>query len=315
MQISPQSMPSFQHFPGPVRTFARTIVQKDFLLPAPALVSGVATAWALNKSAPAAYLLGKVKHGGWWYFFLVGVGVKTPLPFLLLCLPGLWAILARPPRWTAVAPVAAAAAIFFVTMFVQYNTGVRHVMVVFPLLAVIAGCGCGFLWRLPGRWRVGGRSALAALLLWQCVSSLKAAPDYISYFNELAGRDPSRVLVAGCDLDCGQDLFRLSQVLHEKHVSHLSLAVWSSADIAQMNLPPFETLPPFQPVAGWVAISRRSLRLGDVFHTTYPPDAFSWLNQRQPAGKIGKTILLYYFPPDAPARASAIPLSPLKPVP
>jgi hypothetical protein len=78
MQISPQSMPSFQHFPGPVRTFARTIVQKDFLLPAPALVSGVATAWALNKSAPAAYLLGKVKHGGWWYFFLVGVGVKTP---------------------------------------------------------------------------------------------------------------------------------------------------------------------------------------------------------------------------------------------
>jgi len=46
------------------------------------------------------------------------------------------------------------------------------------------------------------------LLLWQCISSLNAHPDYIAYFNELAGRDPSRVLVTGCDLDCGQDLFR-----------------------------------------------------------------------------------------------------------
>jgi hypothetical protein len=155
-------------------------------------------------------------------------------------------------------------------MFVKYNAGVRHVMVVFPLLAVIAGCGCGFLWHLPGRWQVWGRSTLAALLLWQCISSFSAAPDYIAYFHGLAGRDPSRILVAGCDLDCGQDLFRLSQALHERHISHLNLAIWSSAEMSQMSLPAYEILPPAQPVTGWVAISRRSLRLGDVFHTSYP---------------------------------------------
>lgn len=246
------------------------------------------------------------------YFFLVGVAVKAPVPFLLLSLAGLWALLASRARWTGVAPAAAAAAIFFVTMFVKYNAGVRHVMVVFPLLAVIAGCGCGFLWKLPGRWRAWGRSALAALLLWQCVSSLKAGPDYIAYFNELAGRDPSRVLVAGCDLDCGQDLFRLSQVLQDRHIPRLNLAVWSSADMSQMNLPAFETLPPFQPVTGWVVISLRSLRLGDVFHTTYPPDSFAWLNQRQPVERIGKTILLYYFPPDPLAVAVPVPSSELR---
>ncbi len=301
MQISPEAMPSFQHFPGPARSLARTVVEKDFLLPAPPLVSGVATAWVLNNTAPAAYLLGQVKQGGWWYFFLVGVGVKTPLPFLLLDLVGLWAILSRPMPWTALAPAASTVAIFVVTMFLKYNAGVRHVMLVFPLLAVIAGCGCEFLWVSPGRSRVWARSALAALLLWQCVSSLKSAPDYIAYFNELAGRDPSRVLVTGCDLDCGQDLFRLSEALHERHISQLNLAVWSSADMTHMNLPAFETLPPFQPVTGWVAISLRSLRFGDLFHSTYPPDAFAWLNRRQPAAKIGKTILLYYFPPDAAA--------------
>jgi hypothetical protein len=48
MQVSPESMPSFQHFPGPARRLAQIMVEKDFLLPAPALVSGVATAWVMT---------------------------------------------------------------------------------------------------------------------------------------------------------------------------------------------------------------------------------------------------------------------------
>lgn len=299
MQITPESMPSFQHFPGPVRGLARTMVEKNYLVPVPALMRGVATAWVLNKSAPPAYLLGRVKDGGWWYFFFAGVTFKTPLAFLLFFLVGLWAILKRPERWQAVAPAAATGGIFFITMFVKYNAGMRHVMVVFPLMAVTTGCGCGYLWSSPERWRMWRRIALVTLLLWQCVSSLRAAPDYIASFNELAGRDPSRVLLGGCDLDCGQDMFRLSRVLGEKHISHLNLAVWSSADMSEMNLPPFEIPPPHQPVTGWIAISRRALRLGDLFHLAYPPDAFSWLNQQQPAGSVGKTILLYYLPGNA----------------
>ena len=281
---------------------------KDPLLPAPALLRGAAVSWALNQSAPPGYLLGKVKSGGWWYFFLVGVAVKTPLPFLLLCLVGGWAVLARQPlRWTAAAPAASVIAILFVTMFVKYNAGVRHVMVVFPLLAVMAGCGCGFLWQTEGKWRRWGRSTLAALLLWQCLASLRAHPDYIAYFNELAGRDPSHVLVTGCDLDCGQDLFRLSQALRQGNISHLKIAVWSSADMSRMDLPSFETPLAFQPVTGWFAISLRSRLTGDLFHDTYPPGAFAWLGQRQPVVKIGKTILLYYIPPGASTDATGEP--------
>jgi len=233
-------------------------------------------------------------------------GGKAPVPFLVLCLVGLRAFLTRPVRWTAVAPAAAALAIFLVTMFVKYDAGVRHVMVVFPLLAVIAGGGCAFLWQSPGRLLAWRRLALATLLLGQCVSGLRAHPDYIAYFNEFAGRDPSRVLAAGCDLDCGQDMFRLSHVLQEKHISHFKIAVWSSADLSRMNLPAFETLPPFQPVTGWIAISLRSLRLGDVLHSTYPPGAFSWLAGKRPVEQIGKTILLYYIPPNPVAAPAEI---------
>jgi 4-amino-4-deoxy-L-arabinose transferase-like glycosyltransferase len=89
MQLSPDAMPSFQHFPAPVRSIARNMVLRDSLLPAPALLKGFATSWALNKDAPPGYLLEDIKSGGWWYFFLLGVAVKTPLPFLILCIVSL----------------------------------------------------------------------------------------------------------------------------------------------------------------------------------------------------------------------------------
>lgn len=296
MQLSPESMPSFQHFPGPLRGFARNLVLKDSLIPAPALLHGAAIAWSLNKAAPPAYLLGHIKNGGWWYFFLVGVGVKTPLPVLLLCLIGLAALWIQRSRWSALMPVAAVAAILIVTMPVKYNAGVRHVMVVFPLLAVLAGCGAAYLWQREGSRRIWRRLLLGGLLAWLAAASFGAGNDYIAYFNPLAGSDPSRVLVAGCDLDCGQDIFRLAHALNARHIDHLDLAAWSSADMSRMGLPPFEVPPPFKPVTGWFAISLRAQRFGDVFHTAYPPNAFDWLDRYQPVERVGKTILLYDIP-------------------
>jgi dolichyl-phosphate-mannose-protein mannosyltransferase len=303
MQLTPENMPSFQHFPGPVRSIARDMVTSDWVLPAPALLKGIADAWVLNKSGSQGYLLGKTKTGGWWYFFLVAVAVKTPLPFLILCMAGFAVLLPqkRERRWQALAPALSALAVLIATMGVSYNAGLRHVLIVFPLLAVVGGFGAAYLWQLPGRARFSTRVLLAALLLWQGLASFGARSDYIAYFNPLAGKDPSTVLITGCDLDCGQDLYRLADELRAQHVSHVNIAMWSSADLSYMGLPEMEVLPPFHPVTGWVAISARSLRFGDVFHTTYPPHAFDWLNQYPPKEWVGKTIRLYYVPPDTPA--------------
>ncbi|MGB9083807.1 MAG: glycosyltransferase family 39 protein [Terriglobales bacterium] len=303
MQLTPQNMPSFQHFPGPLRSIARDAVISDCALPAPALLKGIATAWTLNKSTPLGYMLGKTKAGGWWYFFLVAIAVKTPLPFLILCMIGMAALCARrgERRWQTLAPAVSAIAILAVTMGVSYDAGLRHVLVVFPLLGVVGGFGAAHLWQLPGRARLGGRALLAALLLWQGIVSSAARSDYLAYFNPLAGKDPSRVLITGCDLDCGQDLYRLAEALRAQHVSHVHIAMWSSAELSYMGLPEMEVLAPFHPVTGWVAISARSLRFGDVFHTTDPPHAFDWIDRYTPKQQVGKTIWLYYIPPDTPA--------------
>ena len=303
MQLSPQAMPSFQHFPGPLRPLARKLVVSNPVIIAPGLFHGVLAAYAFNKEGPPSYFLGQMKKGGWWYFFLVDLVLKSPLPFLILSVIGFIAIArlarARQWTWTAFAPGVAVLAVLLVTTSVKVYYGIRHVIVLFPLLSIIAGCGAMYLWQLQGSKRIWGRVLLLGLLLWQGISTVAAARDYIAYFNELAGQDPSRFFVAGCDLDCGQDLFRLSQALQARHISNITVAIWSSADMSKSGMPDFTVPPPFQPVEGWFAISLRAQRTGELFHTTYPAGAFAWLDPYQPIEHIGKTIRLYYIPRNA----------------
>jgi len=297
MQLSPQAMPSFEHFPSPLRSIAQKAVLANAAVPAPALLQGLAESWVLNKSAPPAYLLGTIKNGGWWYFFFVALGVKLPLPFLILVLFGLVASVqvALRRQWQPILPAVAALAILAVTTQVNCYYGVRHILVVFLLLAVVAASGAAWLWNRERRARFFTRALLFGLLLWQGVASFNARGDYIAYFNQLAGHNPSQVLVAGCDLDCGQDLLRLSQWLRQRNISHVSLAVWSSADLSGTGLPDFEILQPFHPATGWIAVSLRSELLGDVLHKTYTQGALSWLDRYRPAAQIGKTIRVYYI--------------------
>jgi len=65
--LSPAAMPSFQHFPGPLRNVARRAVLTDPLIPAPELINGFAQIWVANKEGPPAYLFGHIKNGGWCF--------------------------------------------------------------------------------------------------------------------------------------------------------------------------------------------------------------------------------------------------------
>jgi hypothetical protein len=306
MGLSPASMPSFQHFPAAVGRLGRSLMFSNPRIPAPALVRGMATAWVLNQTHPPAYLLGHIREGGWWYFFLVGVAVKSTIPLLVLTSWGVFCCrsIAREGRGSALVPATCILAILLVTMPVKYNAGVRHVLVVFPLMAIVAGCGCSYMWSLGKEKRLWAMAALIGLLSWQLVATVGASDDFLAYFNPFAGSDPSQVMVAGCDLDCGQDLFALERELRNRHISQISLALWTSTDMSKTDLPKFAVPQPYQPVAGWFAISWRALRLGDLFHTTYPPDAFGWLSRYQPVAHVGKTILLYYIPQDQLGRST-----------
>jgi len=300
--INSASMPSFQHFPRPLRATAQAVVLRNPRLPAPELLHGIALAWALDKSPSPSYLFGHLKSGGWWYFYVVGLGVKLPLPLLLLFAAAV-IVLLKYRETSAHFPLVALAAVLLITLRVSYQVGTRHILVAVPLITIVAGLGMGSLMQ-RAKWRSVAGAVVVALLVWQAAESASAQSDFLAYFNQLAGKDPSSVLVTGCDLDCGQDLFRLARELRARNTSECALLVWSSADIARSDLPR-NGLENSSDVRGCIALSSRAFRLGDVLHQSYGPGYFSWLNNYQPVANVGRTIRLYDIPQPLETKGNA----------
>jgi hypothetical protein len=265
-------------------------------MPAPEILSGLMEVRLHNDQGHAAYLLGQNSLDGWWYFFPVAVAVKTPLGFLLLALLGTGAALALPSKyapWQLRAAGVCGLAIIAACMPAHLNIGVRYTLPAFPMLAVAAAYGAMILFR-RGRWKW----LAVGLLAWAGTASLLAHPDYIPYFNELAGRHPERILVDS-DLDWGQDMQRLSTRLRQLGVEHVYLACHYSGDDSKLGLPEWDGLPPFQPVKGWVAVSFTKLETYGWYaarEMRRPGRAYDWLNAYRPAERVGKSILLYYVP-------------------
>jgi len=119
--------------------------------------------------------------------------------------------------------------------------------------------------------------------------SLLAHPDYIAYFNELAGRHPERIVVDS-DLDWGQDLPRLRDAVVDRRIDRLWIAYFGSTDLSRYPISPaIRRLPPRTMVKGWIAISKTSLK-----GAYGRPDDYAWLEQQTPVQEIGKSILLYH---------------------
>ena len=259
------------------------------------LVNGIMAVKAHNDAGHLAYFMGEVRHDGWWYFYLVALAVKTPIPVLVAGTAGLVWLAAAGVRardsWALAPAVLVVTILVFASTFSRINIGIRHVLIVYPFLAVGAGY---LLWR-GWRWATAlasPRAALAAktavlgLLLWQFSTLWRAFPDYLPYFNE-AVREPQRILVDS-DLDWGQDLRRLEWRAAQLGIPKLNLAYRGTAVLTKEPLPPFVVLPPRQPASGWVAVSA-------LARTRNAAD-YAWLDGYQPLERVGKTIDLYYIP-------------------
>jgi hypothetical protein len=259
-------------------------------VPAPQLLDGL---WQVHNHVDAghtAYLLGRHSFHGWWYFFPVALSVKTPLAILLLALCGVLA-LRREKRRAMWMPAILCGVILAINLPTSLNIGVRYMLPLYPLLALTAGIGTVWLWNRL-------RPAAILLLVWTVLSTAAAHPDYLAYFNELAGAHPERILVDS-DLDWGQDMARLAAELHRRGVPYLHMACLYTGDDTRLGLPAWDSLEPYQPVTGWVAVSQTMLQnFGWMAAQQRGRSdlAFAWLDRYQPLGRVGKSILLYEIP-------------------
>jgi hypothetical protein len=278
-------------------------------LPAPEIFRGIQQVIEHHARGHHAYLLGQRSDRGWWYFFEVALGVKTPLAFLIPLGFGVALALPRQQRYRRLwLPLAFAAGILLVGVFSRINIGLRHVLPVYIGFAVLTAVAVVRLLELT-ETRKWVRIALPLLVVWLAGSSLLSHPDYLAYFNELGGSEPEKILVDS-DLDWGQDLKRLAERLHEagaREVTFLPAIIVDLADLEREHgFPPIrDKVDVLRPNPGWNAVEAtcwKELRLG---LGDEHPEVTLWPDRAKPLERVGKSILLYYFPYPAEGSAAA----------
>ena len=115
------------------------------------LVNGVVAVKAHNDSGHLSYFMGEVRETGWWDFYLVALAVKTPIPLLIAGPLGV-AWLARTGwrrghSWALAPLVLVATLLGFASTFSRINIGIRHILIVYPFLALGAAYVALRAWR------------------------------------------------------------------------------------------------------------------------------------------------------------------------
>lgn len=221
-------------------------------------------------SGHTSYLLGELSNGGSWLYFPVALLVKLPIPALVCGAIGCAALVRSREQaiWIGL-PIGF---FFALAMASSVQIGIRHLLPLFPFGFVAAGLGLE---------RVGRRSrtALAIVCALQLAEALWTAPHGLAYFNAFAGGSSNgyRVLLDS-NFDWGQHDEQLREYLESRAdkgggegLEGLAISPDASA-----------------PRAGRTIVGASALHgiLG-------PPNAYAWLREHEPVGRIANTWFEY----------------------
>ncbi|MEE8390335.1 MAG: hypothetical protein V3S14_05995, partial [Anaerolineae bacterium] len=198
------------------------------------------------------------------------------------------------------------------SLFSSVNIGYRHLLPTLPFLFI-------FISRIAnGEWRMANRISRFAfyvlrftfyvLLVWHLVGTLRIFPNYLAYFNLLAGgpAEGYRYLVDS-NLDWGQNMWQLRDWMQENNVERVYYAHFSP-DRPQVYgietdfLPPDpravdadkqHPFAPFNPAPGVYAIG------ATVLQGVYTPDVntYAWFRSHEPLVRLGHALFVYDVPP------------------
>lgn len=242
-----------------------------------------------------AYFHGTFHAGRLPYYFLGVFLLKTPTPFLLLL--GLRAgdqVMRRElDRDSAIFLALPALLWFVVVSATAMPFGVRYILPIYPLAFVYVS-GLVASPSLAATWRKACVAALAGLM---AISSVRAYPHYLPYFNLLAGGPDNGIeWLDDSNVDWGQDLPLLREYVETHDVRDLTIAPMGWYDPAlygvhgrvvgpdeMMRLLADPNAPP-----GFYAASAHLLTRG-----RYTSSSFDVLSSLTPVAVLGHSIYVY----------------------
>lgn len=241
-----------------------------------------------------AYLLGQTSEAGWWYYFPVAFGVKTPVATLAALLAAL-ALAGRRliegvrnvrlEWWLCAIPAVVYA---ILTLINRVNIGERHLFPIYPFLfAGIAGAIARCEWR-PLRYAV---PALAALLV---IESAGIFPDYLTFFNFIAGGpDAGPRYLLDSNLDWGQGLLNVRDYWIARGRPPLCFDYFGTADLDYYGIP-HEWVPRTGEAEARAQVNcLAAVSLTSLYGVYTDAGQFSWLRERRPDAIVGHSVYIY----------------------
>ncbi len=262
---------------------------KQMPIPMPSFVAGTFFQLSHNNIGHHAYLNGKLSFNGWWYYFPEAFALKSPIGLLAalvvsICLAGGSYLMVRrrisPRSLVYVIPLAFLA----ISMRSPINIGVRLLLPAIPFAYLFVAVQLG---------RRRGLLVLIPLMALAAVETAWVHPEYIAYFNALAG-GPSggRRYLADSNLDWGQDIARLATWLKSdaNRGRSYSLRVDDTEDAKLVEYLGLDPAALSAKPHGLFAISVNNLARLQTF--SVGPD-YSWLDAYPMVKRVGESIYVY----------------------
>lgn len=263
----------------------------------------------------SAFLLGENRFHGWWYYFPVAFALKTPLPTQILLVTSLILAAIRLfrrsvdiyrllRRWGSVVlfPI-----LYGISALASpLNIGYRHLLPMLPGLFVLAGAGIrSTAYATQNKYSVL-RILFFVLTAWLAIGTLRIAPHYLAYFNELAGGpDNGWRYLADSNTDWGQAYKDLARFQRERGLEKVRLSAFLPTYDPAIYGVEYEPLAPmwgstaaifparFNPLPGDYVISATTLdgiRLED-------PAMYDWFRKRKPDARVAHVLFYYRVSP------------------
>jgi hypothetical protein len=291
---------------------AAVAVNSNYFLLPEAWVYGLLDAYrAFERSS---YLLGEISDHGFSLYFPIAFAVKTPVPTLALLIVAIALKCFRRAWSIADAFLIVPVAIFFAfATWSRLNIGLRHILPLYPFLFVWLGGVVATIW---SEHKLYGRGFLVLMVAWLLSSNVKIFPDYLAFFNELAGGAAhGHKLLVDSNLDWGQDLKGLKLWLDSHDVKKIDFAYFGTMDPSYYGIratPAPGSLWPFWREAAdnnvpspYIAIS--ATYLAGLY--LQDKDTYALFRNQAPVADIGHSILVY---PIAESRAGPQSAKPLR---
>ncbi len=271
----------------PLKPIIMAVVKTPLPLPQYYVV-GISDSIFHNISGHKTFFLGEYSQYGWWYYFPVVFLLKVSVFLLAFIAISSYVFYKKCFEKGHLAnaehiAIAFILMVFLLNTFSHINIGVRHVLPVFPFIIFLCAKSIKY---------IDNRYIYVIAILY-ALSSIMAAPHYMSFFNEVVGSENGYKYSADSNIDWGQDIKAAFIWLNESQIRSVSHRVQGEmsanyyANIYGINATQMNCTP----VTGVVMISVAHYH--DMHNIGGNYDCFDWVKGHELIKRIGNSIFIY----------------------